>query len=303
MVDAYEKFELLFDQLEKRAKDKDIIIWGYGAQGRLIEEIFTLRGMPIEAIIDDGIESPNVYDHSILTQYDFTTIFLIIAVGGDAAIDIKSILYRMGFHNNYIIIREWFYNENNSTVDYYRWVETQLDVNMTAVEENKVKNGNPYGIIYGIDLKKILSNFEFHENDAVFDFGCGRGAALSMFAHCGIDILGGVELNTELFNSAKKNMKELGIRAELLCGDARECLALEKYNYFFMYNPFGGDLFQQVITNIENSYTKRKRKIVLIYAVPLEHEKVINHGMFQLVDEIKIASGRTKTANIYVIDE
>lgn len=303
MVHAYKKFEFLFDELEKNIKEKKIIIWGYGKQGRLIEEFFSLRGIPIEAIIDDGMKSSCAHNHSILTKYEISSIFIIIAVSGDAAIDIKKTLDEMGFSNNYVVVREWFYNENNSTVDYYRWVETELNIDMTTAEESKLEIGNPYGIIYGIDLKKILSNFTFDENDAVFDFGCGRGAALSMFAHCGIDISGGIELNTELYNSAQKNMNKLGIQAELVCGDAQKYEDLEKYNYYFMYDPFRGDLFQRVITNIENSYTKRKRRITLIYAAPIEHEKVVNHGIFEWVDEIKIASGITETANIYIINE
>lgn len=300
-MDIYVRFETLLNNFRSRLNGKKVFIWGYGAQGKLIEEYFTLCGGNIEAIIDDACASPKgIRTHYILNQYDPTTAFVIIAVSGKTAEDIRNQLNTMGFPN--VVIRELFYETNEPTVDYFKWSESIADINFTKEEGEQSEIGNPYGIVYGIDIKKICSHFAFDKDDAIFDFGCGRGAALSMFAHCGIQTLGGVEYSKELYDSTVKNLCRLGIHAHIVHGDARNYDDLERYNYFYMYDPFRGDLFKNVIANIEKSYEKKPRKIILIYTSPIEHRTVLNHGMFKWINEISLASGTTRTANIYVID-
>lgn len=302
MVEKYLEFEKLTDNFRYKLNGKRIFIWGYGAQGKLLEEYW--NGISIEAVIDDNCPSlKGVYRHHILYKYDPSTSFVIIAVSGEAANTIKKQLDDMGFRDCYAVLRELFYGENETTADYFQWVQKDLNINFTGKEKEKVTVGNPYGIIYGTDVKKILANFVFQKTDAVFDFGCGRGAALSMFAHCGAETLGGIEYNKELCSSAIENLLKLKIKADIVNGDAAEYCDLDKYNYFYMYDPFSGELFEKVITNIEESYARKQREIILIYVSPREHKKVVMHDIFKFVKEIQTISGTTGTANIYVINE
>ena len=88
MVEKYLEFEKLTDNFRYKLNGKRIFIWGYGAQGKLLEEYW--NGISIEAVIDDNCPSlKGVYRHHILYKYDPSTSFVIIAVSGEAANTIK----------------------------------------------------------------------------------------------------------------------------------------------------------------------------------------------------------------------
>ena len=124
----------------------------------------------------------------------------------------------------------------------------------------------------------------FDDKDAVFGFGCGKGASLINFIYHGIKKIGGVEYDNELYLILKNNFTKLGIDySNVIRDDASNVTEkLDEYNYFYMYNPFGGELFSKVIKNLEESYLRNKRRITLIYSGACLHSKVIEGGIIML---------------------
>lgn len=123
--------------------------------------------------------------------------------------------------------------------------------------------------------------YELQPNMSFFDYGLGKGSAILVAYIHGIKILGGVEINKDVYSQAKKNMEILNIPCDLILGDARTC-NIDKYNCFFFYNPFRGDLFREVIDGLERSYYRKKRKIYLVYGNPFEHQ------VFRLFKQIPV---------------
>ena len=82
----------------------------------------------------------------------------------------------------------------------------------------------------------------------------------------------------------KNNFTKLGIDySNVIRDDASNVTEkLDEYNYFYMYNPFGGELFSKVIKNLEESYLRNKRRITLIYSGACLHSKVIEGGIIML---------------------
>lgn len=158
----------------------------------------------------------------------------------------------------------------------------------------------------GVDysLIDVLDNFEWTDGDAVFDFGCGKGEALLLFLRKGISRVGGIEYDNRLYQILLDNFQKLGYPTEgLLQGDAAGVTAeIDDYNYFYMYDPFEGKLFSDVIHNLEDSYQRKSRSMVLIYSVPSCHEAVVKNGYFKLCKQIKTDFLDDKIVNIYRIE-
>lgn len=94
----------------------------------------------------------------------------------------------------------------------------------------------------------------------------------------------------------------MGSRFSVSCGDAANYTDIDGYNYFYMFDPFDGECFKSVIRNIEESYQRRQRKIVLIYMAPTCHKQVLEHGMFKFAYQVKSLFTVTKTTNVYVLE-
>lgn len=142
---------------------------------------------------------------------------------------------------------------------------------------------------------------DLQPNIAFFDYGVGKGSAILVAYMHGIKILGGVEINENIYLHAKKNMEILNIPCNLILGDARTC-NIDEYNCFFFYNPFRGELFREVIDGIEKSYYRKKRKIYLVYGNPFEHQQVIEHGVFYLFKHL-LVDLYDPILNIYTVND
>jgi hypothetical protein len=82
-------------------------------------------------------------------------------------------------------------------------------------------------------------------------------------------------------------MATLDIPCNFVNADAADYEDIDKYTCFHMYNPFRGEIFQQVIRRIEDSYSRNKRDIYLVYGNPFEHQVVIKNQRFVLIDQVR----------------
>lgn len=310
----FEKLEKKLQNIYEQINGKNVIIWGYGESGKFLYERMKNDNKEVLYIIDEGINyvDPLIKRSHILEFCNPKTTMIIITISEELEKVRDSIIQRGFDETNIIDFRSLIYGENRRyNVEYYQYLEYEFGLKILE-HKSKEEHGyvgnldhfNIYGYGKSMYIYNVLKRFEFSENDAIFDFGCGRGGALLLFKYCGIGKIGGIEYDHELYNDAVDNMMILGIDNEILCGDAQECTdILDDYNYFFMNDPFTGEVFSKVIQNIEKSFQRRKRKIVLIYSAARCHLEVVRNNKFQFVKLYDNPGAYiTRTTNIYILE-
>lgn len=312
----WEEFDEFVRNLFYFTNGKNIVLWGYDSNGLFIQHLFERVNRKIEYIVDDISIHPKV---SIMrsAEIEFITpdIYVVI-IAGKPDVEKNKFLEEKGFREDisYIYAGKRLYANmgNNDTwenISYYGYLEKKFDVNISEKKTiDKIERPREDCLNYapgmGYPLVDVLDNFSFTENDAVFDFGCGKGGALLLFKKSGVCKIAGVEYDKQLYDIICDNFKKMNIETEnILHGDAALIKnELDNYNYFFMYNPFQDETFRQVINNIEESWKRKKRRIIFIYSGTYCHKEVILHDLFKLSKQI-YTDYSVRNVNIYMIDE
>ena len=309
-MDIWKDFSERLHRLFEFTNGKKIIIWGYGYSGWFLEHLFRQANRQVEYFVDDGKISRklNVYRSFILEDLDKDTHAVILSFQHDDKAE--SFLEKAGYIKDihYIYARDIFYGEAvERPLSYYGWMEHRyaLDIQkFEPISELEHTNQDSQDYSPGVDyaLPEILDNFVFSDKDAVFDFGCGKGAALILFAKYGLKRLGGVEYDSELYGIIKHNFQKIRLDSScILHGDAAKVVReLDSYNYFFMYNPFVGETFRMAIRHMEESADRNPRRITFIYTGAWLHRDVVAGGRFKLAKQIYTDSW-IRYANIYTI--
>jgi SAM-dependent methyltransferase len=139
----------------------------------------------------------------------------------------------------------------------------------------------------GLAFDRLMAHFDFTPEDAILDFGCGKGGILISLSKYPFSKIVGVEIAPELVRIAQDNIRKLGIRnVAIECCDAAEFKDLDEYNYFYFFDPFPEVVMQDVLRNIEQSILDRPRKITIIYLNPFCHGLIESRGVFARVGEL-----------------
>jgi len=140
-------------------------------------------------------------------------------------------------------------------------------------------------------LQNVLNSLDIKQGDAVVDLGCGKGGALITLSEYNFSKISGVEISAELIRIAKKNLERLKVRnVEFFCCDAKNFQWFDNYNYVYLYNPFPCSVMLDVIENLSLSIKRKPRKVTMIYLNPECHKTIIDHGVFQKVNEFSHSS-------------
>jgi hypothetical protein len=140
----------------------------------------------------------------------------------------------------------------------------------------------------GLDLEKVLRNLKITPQDAIVDFGSGKGGALITFSRFPFAKITGVELSPKLVAIAEENLRKLNIgTVTMTVSDAADFSELDGYNFFYFFSPFPRSVMGAVIRNISFSLKTRPRKAVIIYFNPECHDAVVNDSPFVKVMEFR----------------
>ncbi len=144
-------------------------------------------------------------------------------------------------------------------------------------------------------FRAILRELDFNHDRAFLDIGCGKGFVLKLAReHPGFSKCGGVEYNKKIADICVRNMRRLALDdVTVWVGDAREFEAYESYDTFYFFNPFGPEIFQDVIKKLPSHGT------TVIYHNPTCHQMVLDTGRFQLKKRL-YDKERDYDTNIYV---
>lgn len=142
-------------------------------------------------------------------------------------------------------------------------------------------------------LKKYFEETHIDGEDSIIDIGCGKGKMIAEFSKYPFGRIGGLEYEKELLDICKRNLAIMHVyRVDLYLGDAQNFDFYDKYNYFYLFNPFHGYIMDGFIDKLIESIDNKPRTIRVIYFNPVDKElffakgfiieKMLKHGILVL---------------------
>ena len=165
---------------------------------------------------------------------------------------------------------------------------SKIDLHYASVVELglSAERSHDYRHSGGVHLENVLNRLKITPEDAIVDFGSGKGGALISFAKYPFSKITGVELLPELVDIAEQNFRLLNIlNITMVVSNAAAFTDLDGYNYFYFYSPFPRNVMAAVMHNIQVSLLNRPRRIQLIYCNPEFHDCVENNSSLHKTGE------------------
>lgn len=142
---------------------------------------------------------------------------------------------------------------------------------------------NIYSATPNYDLAHVLKNTDIQPTDSILDFGAGKGAAMLTMSKFKFDQIHGVELSESMHQIGQQNLEKLGLKnAEIFLSNATGFKDLDRYTFFYFFNPFPDNVLEVVIENIKMSHNKRPRNISILYYLPAYRHVIDKDPFFQL---------------------
>lgn len=174
------------------------------------------------------------------------------------------------------------------------------------------EQGQRYMPTHWFGLYRILKRRDVGPDDVLVDFGSGMGLVVYQAAvRYPLKRVEGVELSPQLSRIASGNIDRN--RHKFRCRDVRliTCNALDyripdDMTIAYMFNPFSGAVFADVLGHIMDSLAKNPRRLRLIYFNPVEEAMVLDAGL-QMTRQLRgLRPGKTwarsNATRLYEID-
>ncbi|MFN7912492.1 MAG: class I SAM-dependent methyltransferase [Bacteroidota bacterium] len=171
------------------------------------------------------------------------------------------------------------------------FIEKVKGIDFTKIEQAPALNlvgtpNNGYWSSNNKFLRNGLNSLNLDVQKSIIDIGCGKGEVLIAFNKYGFKNVAGIELTVKLYNIAKSNISKLKLdNIKIYNENAIEFDYYEKYNYFYLYNPFHSEVMRPVIDKIESTLITQPRNIIIIYKNPVCHDEIIKNKIFELKRE------------------
>jgi hypothetical protein len=142
-------------------------------------------------------------------------------------------------------------------------------------------------------LRRILPRRDVEPQDVFIDFGSGLGRAVYQAALLyPFKRVIGVELSEQLNVIARRNLESNRDRlrcrcVELVTSDVLNYEIPDDVTVAFIYNSFQGQTFAAVIDGLVRSLDAHPRRLRLIYANPVEEDRVVATGRFRQVRKLR----------------
>jgi SAM-dependent methyltransferase len=151
--------------------------------------------------------------------------------------------------------------------------------------DSTFKNSNWYAPSATHRFLRMLHHIKVDFRDYVFiDFGCGKGKALLLASRLPFRQIVGVELWSELFTVAEKNLKSY--TGKRLCNtfrlhrmDATEFPIPSEPGIYYFFDPFREEVMRKVLDNMRRSLAAAPREAYVVYCEP-ERPDILDHSDF-----------------------
>lgn len=326
MLQELQEFRDKLDAVMHKCMGKRIVIYGYGYSGRFVAWYGKYyHSIKPDYIITQEYSNTIPYEFELYREslFDFgykdvknAIVWLCTA----ETIEVRERLVSHGYVKNktYFDMNEVIYGAEydkdaaDTNVQFMRYLEKRYGcdwVNSLAVDEYNEKLGGMHGCISS-SPKEIFPLLDHchcipNHDDAIFDFGCGKGTAMASFLDYGFKKVGGVEYADTVYEILIDNFKKMGINP---VGENVTCIhedaallkkELDDYNWFYFFDPFERNLCEKVIDNICDSLARKPRKIHIIYILPRCADYVLSSGKFVLTNQFDIMT-RQRVVDVFV---
>ena len=326
MLQVLDEFRSKLDDVMHQCMDRRIVLYGYGYSGRFVSWYADYyHSLKPDYIITEEYSNAIPYELALFRNslFDFDYKDVKDAVVWLCTAETDEIRERLTAHG-YVKNQTWFdlneivygkeYDRGaaDTNVQFMRYLEQKYGcdvVNPIAVDNftNAVDGMHPCVNLSPKELFPLLDRCHCipQEGDAIFDFGCGKGAAMISFLDYGFQKVGGVEYADNVYEILVSNFRKVGIDSNskaVTCihGDAAMVQQeLDEYNWFYFFDPFEKELFQKVIDNLCTSVERKPRKVRIINILPWFHKYIEDTGKFVLTNQFDILT-RQRVVDVFV---
>lgn len=326
MLEELQEFRDKLDTVMHKCMDKRIVIYGYGYSGRFVAwYAWYYHSIKSDYIITQEYSNTIPYEFKLyresLFNFDYKDVKDAVVWLCTAETEkVRKILVSHGYVKNktYFDMNEVVYGEGydrnaaDTNVQFMRYIEWKYNCDVVEPIQidsfvNKTEGMHPCVNSSPKEIFPLLDKCHCHpkEGDGIFDFGCGKGTAMITFLSYGFSKVGGVEYADNVYDILVSNFEKLGIdpNGEMInCihGDARLVKEeLDKYNWFYTYDPFDKEVYEAVINNICESLERCPRKAYLISILPTYYKKILDTGKFVLTNQFDIMT-RQRVVSVFV---
>lgn len=130
------------------------------------------------------------------------------------------------------------------------------------------QEGDGHGYEPSYPIEDVFDRLNILPDDSIVDLGCGKGYAMYLLSKYRFRRIDGVEKDTGLFNTAKNNINTLFPQSNLMHIynlDVNEWNGFDKYNYYYLCNPFGENTSNLVARKIKVSAERTGRQVTVVY--------------------------------------
>lgn len=142
-------------------------------------------------------------------------------------------------------------------------------------------------------LRRILPPREVTTDDVLLDLGSGMGRVVLQAAlHYPFRRVIGIELSDQLHDIAVQNIATNRERlrcqdVSLVHGDVLDYSIPDDVTVVFIYNSFGGAIFQTVVDRMLESVDRAPRRMRIIYGNPAEEAALLASGRVRMVRALR----------------
>jgi SAM-dependent methyltransferase len=142
-----------------------------------------------------------------------------------------------------------------------------------------------------VPVSRALKDLALKPSDVFVDLGSGKGKALLIAGRLPYKRVIGVEVDDELSQCAKRNIKLAQSRlrthqVDIITASVLEWPLPDETSVVFMYNPFIGQTFRAVARQVFESYDRMPRNLHIVYEYPWEHDWLMSTGRV-VVDSVR----------------
>jgi SAM-dependent methyltransferase len=138
-----------------------------------------------------------------------------------------------------------------------------------------------------LELRRILRPAEVSGDDVFLDLGSGKGRIILLASRYRFRRVIGVEIAEPLIAVARRNVASCRLRPrcgeiELVNTDVLHYRIPDDVSVVYMFNPFGGAVFDAAVAQLIASVDRRPRPLRLIYRNGRNCERLASTGRFRL---------------------
>ncbi len=173
-----------------------------------------------------------------------------------------------------------------SFLAYELYWERRLGIDTADCIPREMLSSDPASIGYDpVGYRHLAAAFRhIKRNDPMgtfLDYGCGKGRVVARAALLPFDRIVGVELSTDLCESARDNIRQMTKSSrckniEIVNANAAAYVLPDDTTSIFLFNPFTRHLLDSVVEQIRQSLLRKPRALTILYLLPSEMSDIFS---------------------------